>query len=182
MDQLTWRPRRKKPRSRQEQAFSAYLALGPGRSLAELANVLRDETGDYGMTRAPSLRSIEAWSVRERWQERLADLERRAREEVDREHLAWLKDHRRRLLEHGRLLQEVGVEWLRGKDAGDVKVSDAIRAIEAGARLEALALTETTQRTAPSGDKPKFQVLNDAEWVTFANLVQAVFGNHTVGR
>jgi hypothetical protein len=182
MDELVWRPRRNKPRSRQEQAFSAYFALGPSRSLAELANVLRDETGDYGLTRPPSLRTIETWSIRGQWQQRLADLERRAREEVDREHLAWLKDHRERLRERGRLLQDRGIEWLLEKDAGDVKASDAIRAIEAGVRLEALALTETMQRTAPSGDKPKFEVLNDAEWTYFCNLVRAVFGNHTVGR
>jgi hypothetical protein len=134
------------------------------------------------MTPPPSLRTLEGWSARGQWQRRLEDLDRRARGEVDRQHLDWLRDHRERLLQRGRLLQELGTEWLEAKRGDDVKLIEAIRALETGFKLEALALSETMNRTAPSGDKPRFEALSDAEWTDFVKLVRAVFGNYTVGR
>jgi len=149
--------------SRQERAFALYLALGPERSLASLVGVLRVDPGRAGLRRAPSLRTLEDWSARYRWQQRLADVERRAREDAERQHLEWVKQHRERLRQEGLLLQQRGIEWLKDKRTNDVTAHEAIRAIDAGFKLEALALGEATERISMEVDDERIQRLTDEE-------------------
>jgi hypothetical protein len=149
--------------SREGRAFVVYLGLGPDRSLAELAAVLRSDPGRAGLKRAPSLRTLEGWSVRYRWQDRIADIDRRAREDAERQHMEWVQQHRERLRQEGLLLQQRGVEWLKNKEAGHVKAHEAIRAIDIGFKLEALALGEATQRIAVEDDDERLQRLTDEE-------------------
>lgn len=149
--------------SRQERAFAAYLGLGPGRSLAELAAVLRTDPSRAGVRRPPSLRTLEDWSVRYRWQERIAGIDRQAREEAEREHLEWVKQHRERLRQEGLLLQQRGIEWLKNKQTDEVSAHEAIRAIDTGFKLEALALGEATQRIVVEEDDERLQRLSDEE-------------------
>jgi hypothetical protein len=149
--------------SRQERAFAVYLALGPSRSLAELATVLRTDPNRAGLRRAPSLRTLEDWSARYRWQERIAEIDRHAREEAEREHLGWVKQHRERLRQEGLLLQQRGVEWLKDKRTDDVTAHEAIRAIDTGFRLEAVAVGEATQRIVVEEDDERLQRLSDEE-------------------
>ncbi|MBK6317871.1 MAG: hypothetical protein IPF51_03690 [Dehalococcoidia bacterium] len=78
--------------SRSEAAFDAYLALGPERSLALLQTHLR-----RAFRRPPTLRTLENWSTRYGWQQRLRDVERQARERAEREHIEWVQQHRERL-------------------------------------------------------------------------------------
>ena len=132
--------------SRQERAFDVYLSLGPDRSLAELAAVLRADPHRAGLRRAPSLRTVEGWSAGRKWQDRIADIDRQAREEADRQHIAWVSEHRERLRQEGLLLQQRGIEWLEAKDGYEVKANEAIRAIEAGFKLEALAHPRAQRR------------------------------------
>ncbi len=82
------------------------------------------------------------------WAARIADLERKAREAEDREHVDRIRGHRARLRQEGLLLQQKGLEWIKGKDADAVRVGEAIRAIGEGFRLEALGLGEATERIA----------------------------------
>ncbi len=149
--------------SRQERAFAAYLALGPERSLAGLAQILREDPRTAGLQRQPSQRTLENWSTRYRWQDRIADVDRRVREEAEQQHLEWVKQHRERLRQEGLFLQQRGIEWLRSKDVDDVKAQEAIRAIDTGFRLEALALGQATERIAVEDDDERLQRLSDEE-------------------
>ena len=149
--------------SREGRVFVVYLGLGPDRSLAELAAMLRSDPGQAGLKRAPSLRTLEGWSVRYRWQDRIANIDRRTREDAERQHTEGVQQHRARLRQEGLLLQQRGVEWLKDKEPDDVKAPDAIRAIDTGFKLEALALGEATQRIATEDDDERIRRLTDEE-------------------
>lgn len=151
--------------TRVDEAFEVYLSLGPSRSLVLVAETLRSR-----FRRAPSLRTIESWSARYGWQARLVELERRAREQSEAEHIQWVRDHRGRLRQEGLALQKKGLEWLRAKEHVDVNAGDSIRAIEAGFRLEALALGEATERIALEETDDRIERLTDEE---LAGLIDA---------
>lgn len=61
-------PKRGNPNA--ELAFADYVALGPGRSLAALAEIYRSRTESVP---TKNLTTIKQWSIRYRWQERLAE-------------------------------------------------------------------------------------------------------------
>jgi hypothetical protein len=150
--------------ARQERAFDLYLKLGPDRSLTELARLLRADPGGAGLRRAPTLRTIESWSARYGWQKRIAELEREERAEAEKQHLEWVQQHRERLRQEGLLLQQRGVQWLQEKTAGQVSASEAVRAIDTGFKLEALALGEATQRISIEEDQDdRLQQLSDED-------------------
>ncbi len=149
--------------SREGRAFVVYLGLGPDRSLAELTAVLRADPKRAGLRRAPSLRTLEDWSARYRWRERIAEIDTRGREAAVQQHLEWVGHYRERLRQEGLLLQKRGVDWLKNKDTDDVKANDAIRAIDTGFKLEALALGEATERVAMEADDERLQQLSDEE-------------------
>jgi hypothetical protein len=144
--------------SRAEAAFDLYLRLGPERSLLQLREQLRTD-----FQRPPTLRTLENWSVRYGWQPRLRELERQARERAEQEHLAWVHQHRERLRNEGLFLQQRGLEWLRDKQPREVSASESVRAIEAGFRLEALALGEATERIAVEDSDDRIERLSDEE-------------------
>lgn len=133
-------------RSRADAAFSVYIDLGPARSLARLRDHLRANPALVGARRAPSLRTLESWSARDRWSDRVLEIERRALEEEEHAHVERVKQHRERLHQEGRFLQQRGIAWLRDKHAGDVGAGEAIKAISEGFRIEALGLGEATDR------------------------------------
>lgn len=144
--------------SRAEAAFDAYLELGPERSLAALRELLANR-----LRRPPSLRTLEGWSSRYAWQARIRDLERQAREAAERERIAWIGEYRRRLRDEGLVLQQRGLEWLRDIQTNDVRAHEAIRAVEAGFRLEGLALGEATERIALGENDDRIERLTDEE-------------------
>jgi hypothetical protein len=148
--------------ARQEKAFAAYLDLGPSRSLSELARALQHHPTRKGL-RGPSLRTLEGWSVQFRWQERLADIERKVQLELEYEHVQRVKQYRERLREKGLLLQQHGIEWLDGMNAEDVKAHEAIKAIDTGFKLEALALGEATARIGLEAEDERLERLSDEE-------------------
>lgn len=125
--------------------------------------MLRTDPGRADLRRAPSLRTLEDWSVRFGWQSRISGIDRRAREDAERQNLEWVQQYRERLRQEGLLLQKRGVDWLKNKDTDDVKASEAIRAIEAGFKLEALALGEATERVAMEAGDDRLQQLSDEE-------------------
>jgi hypothetical protein len=158
--------------SRQEVAFQEYVALGPSRNLRDLRAGLAGRH-QRGRGRAPSLRTLEGWSSRYRWQERLADIERRAREEQEQQQVEWVKQYRERLRQEGYLLQQKGIEWLSGKLAAEVTAQAAIRAIDTGFKLEALALGEATERIAVEDEDERLKGLSDDELELFIREVRA---------
>ena len=149
--------------SRQERAFQTYLALGPSRSLAALHNNLASDPQPSGFRRCPSLRTLETWSASYHWQDRIAALDRKAREQAEREHLEWVGQYRERLRKEGLLLQQRGIAWVADRDDADVSAHEAIRAIEVGFRLEALSLGEATERVTMEVDDERLQRLTDDE-------------------
>lgn len=159
---------------RAEAAFEAYVDLGPGRSLALLARTLRDR-----QRRAPSLRTLENWSARFGWQARLADLERKAREQAECEHIEWVRQHRERLRQEGLVLQQRGLEWLKDKHASAVSAAEGIRAIEAGFRLEALALGEATERVSMEENDDRLERLSDEDLERLIRAARAGEGSGT---
>lgn len=131
--------------SRQAKGFSVYLELGPQRSLAKVAETIRSEPAVHGFRRAPSLRTVEEWSARYRWGERLAAIEREAQEAEAREHVERVKDHHARLRQEGLFLQQKGIAALDEMAADDFTAREAIRAIGEGFRLESLSLGEASE-------------------------------------
>jgi hypothetical protein len=160
--------------SRQELAFEAYLAMGPGRSLAKLADTIGKAPASYGFTTPPSLRTLQSWSADYGWQWQIVDVDGRAREEARKQHLRWAKEHRERLHECGLLLQNRGVEGLSEKRGEAMKLSDAIAAINTGLKLEALAFAEPTQRIAL--DDESLRRLTDSELDSLIGLLQKAQG------
>ena len=138
--------------SRQHGAFTAYVDLGPTRSLAKLQALLRSSPESYGFTKAPSLRTLESWSTAYSWAAELQSLERKAHQEEASEHIERVKAYRERLRQEGLLLQQKGISWLATKEPDDVRTQEAIRAIGEGFRLEALGLGEVTDRIAVEED------------------------------
>jgi hypothetical protein len=129
-------------------AFRVYVDLGPLRSLAHVQERIAGDPPGAGFERAPSLRTIESWSVKYGWMSRVADIEREARARDQEEYVQSVRDYRQRLRQEGLVLQQKGLSWLKEKDADDVRAQEAIRAIAEGFRLEALALGEVTERIA----------------------------------
>lgn len=138
--------------SHQRSAFTAYLDLGPARSLTRLQALLRANPGSLGFTKAPSLRTLESWSTTYSWADEIQSIERKAHQEEERAHIERVKSYRARLRQEGLLLQQKGIGWLSAKDAEDVRTHEAIRAIAEGFRLEALGLGEATDRITVQED------------------------------
>lgn len=91
-------------------------------------------------------------------------MERKEREEAEKQHLEWIKQHRERLRQEGLLLQQRGIGWLKEKETADVSASEAIRAIDTGFKLEALSLGEVTQRIAlEEDDDDRLRRLSDED-------------------
>ena len=153
--------------SRAEAAFDAYLNLGPERSLL----LLRDDLRAH-FQRPPTLRTLENWSARYHWQARLSELERQARAAAEQEHIGWVHEHRERLRNESLFLQQRGLEWLREKRPRDVSASESVRAIEAGFRLEALALGEATERIELEDHDDRIERLSDEQLERLVNAAR----------
>ncbi len=158
-------------------SFGAYLGLGPERNLRDLRAVLVNRRRQGGKC-APSLRTLESWSSRFGWQERVAAIERRARQEHEQQHVEWVLEHRERLRTQGQLLQDKGVEWLNAKMNKDVSATEAIRAIDAGSKLQALALGEVTSRIAVEDEDERLRGLTDDELEQLLRQVRAHTAAH----
>lgn len=138
--------------SRQRAAFAAYLALGPGRSLKKLHDRIAQDPKTHRFTKAPSLRTLEQWSIDHGWSREVERLEREAQQEEAVQNLELVRAYRDRLRKEGLLLQQKGIAWLGAQDPKNVRTHEAIRAIAEGFRLEALGLGEVTERIAIEED------------------------------
>ncbi len=127
--------------TRHREAFDRYWALGAERSLERLHGVLEREG------KAPTIRTLYAWSSRYHWQSHLQDLERRARQADDEARIEAVREMQERQAREALLLQQKGAEWIAGVTADDASPEAAIRAIVEGAKLERLARGEATERT-----------------------------------
>ena len=118
-------------------AFDLYVSLGPERSYDRVAQ-------HYGATK----RAVTKHAVRERWAERLAEVERKAREETDKNAVAVLREMDERHLRIAKALQGKALEALRSMPIE--RSADVIRALEVGVKQERLIHGEPGERSAVS--------------------------------
>ena len=111
-------------------AFERYFRLGAKRSIERLHEAMQAE-GD-----APSLRTLYGWSSTYGWQDRLAELERKAREAEQEVFIEEIREMDKRHVKEALLLQQKGAEWLVTLDLKAVTLAGAIRAIQVGVMLE----------------------------------------------
>ena len=119
------------------EAFAYYVALGPGRSYEAVAT-------KFGCTK----RGIADCAKRERWQERIVELEQRGREKVDEQAIESIAEMNDRHLKIARYLQSKGLEGLQGGQRE--LMAPSTKTCTAGIELERLIRGEPTERSASS--------------------------------
>ena len=91
-----------------------------------------------------------------------------------RAHVARVQQYRARLRQEGVLLQQKGIDWLKDKEADEVRVQEAVRAIGEWFRLEALGLGEVTDRVAVREEySDVVERLDDAELDRLVTVLRA---------
>jgi ATPase subunit of ABC transporter with duplicated ATPase domains len=116
-------------------AYEDYLALGTERSYQALAN-------RYGVSKTAVVKRAK----KERWQDRLADLERQARERAEEKAVDEMEAVRERHLKEARFLQARALQAL--KDLPPEKGIRAASALNVAWKHELLLLGEPTERQA----------------------------------
>ncbi len=137
--------------TRHRLAFDHYVELGPGRSLEALYAALCDDPSLIGLRKAPARSTIDVWSSRFQWQDRLQDLEREARARDDEALLASLKEMNARHGKEGVALQQAGIARLSSLSPDEISAADAVRAVVEGVRLERLASGAATEHVRQEG-------------------------------
>src|SRR5262249_15609510 len=108
-----------------QDAFSFYFSLGPVRSYDRVA-------AHYGATK----RAVTRLAVKERWQERAAELERKARERANEKALESMEEMNDRHLKLMRVIQGKALEALKQFPLGTALA--AVRALDTAVRQERL--------------------------------------------
>ncbi len=126
-------PQRKIP----QDALLYYIALGSSRSYDQVAK-------EFGVSK----RAVVDHAVRERWQDRVAELERRARGNVNTRAGDTVEAMNDRHLTLIKLMQSKAVEVLRTTPLA--KAMDAIQTLNIAMRQERLVFGEPSERTAVS--------------------------------
>lgn len=116
-------------------AFDVYVNLGPSRNYETLAL-------KYGVTK----RAITKAAKRERWQERVLELERKAREGADQKILESLESMNLRHLKSLKVIQGKALEALRSMPLESAM--EAVRALDISIRQERVIRGEPGERTA----------------------------------
>jgi len=115
-------------------AYSFYVSLGPGRSYEAVAE-------KYGATK----RGVADHAKRERWPQRIEELERRAREQADEQALESVAEMNLRHIREARFLQSKGLEGL--KSGRPELLSACGKLVASGLTLERLIRGHATERT-----------------------------------
>ena len=117
------------------EALSFYLGLGPGRSYETVAKHLE-----------VSKRAIVTRAKQEHWQDKVAEMERRAREKAEAKAGESLEEMNDRHLKTAQLLQRKALETLQRVPISEAM--DAVRALKFGLEHERLIRGEPSERTA----------------------------------
>ena len=115
-------------------AFEHYFSLGAERSYEAVAQ-------KYGASK----RAVSKLATKERWQERLLDLERKARERADERVLETLEDMSARHLKVLRFIQNKAIEALKSMPLDSAM--DAVRAYHTSVEKERVIRGEPSDRT-----------------------------------
>ena len=118
-------------------AFDFYFALGPGRSYQSVAE-------RYGTTK----RAVTNLAVKEKWQERALDLERKARDSAAKKTIESIEEVNKRHLKVLMSLEAKAIEGL--KNISIDTPADIVRALDLALKQTRLILGEPSERTAIS--------------------------------
>lgn len=116
-------------------AFEIYMSLGPGRSYQAAADRL-----------GVSKRAVTERAAKERWQEKVEQIEAKARQGAEQRMVETLEEMNSRHLKSLRLIQARAIEALRGMTLESAM--DAVRALEISVRQERLIRGEPSERAA----------------------------------
>lgn len=119
------------------EAFEFYVGPGPDRSYQRIAD-------EFGVSK----RAITKLAGRERWQERVLELERQARESAEKRALESLEGMNLRHLKSLKIVQGKALEALRTMPLSTAM--EAVRALDMAIRQERLIRGEPSDRTAIS--------------------------------
>jgi hypothetical protein len=119
----------------QPDAFEFYFGLGADRSYQKVAD-------HYGVTK----RTVTRHATREDWQDKLIELERKAREGAEKKALESLEGMNLRHLKSLKVIQGKGLEALRAMPL--TSAMEAVRALDMAIRQERLIRGEPTDRSA----------------------------------
>ena len=120
-----------------QEAFDFYVGQGVKRSYTSVAQ-------RYGVSKG----AVVALAKRERWQERLAEIEAKARKAGDEKAAESLEQIRARHLKAARVIQAKAIDALQSMSLQSAM--DAVRALDLGVRTERLLLGDPSERTALS--------------------------------
>jgi hypothetical protein len=120
-----------------QEAFDFYLGEGLTRSYQSVAK-------RYGVTK----NAVVALAKRERWQERLAEIEAKVRKAGDERAAESLEEIRSRHLKAARAIQAKAIQALQTMSL--TSAMEAVRALDLGVRTERLLIGEPSERTAVS--------------------------------
>ncbi|MBN1443720.1 MAG: hypothetical protein JXA90_13505 [Planctomycetes bacterium] len=115
------------------EAFDYYYSLGPGRSYTAVAEY-------YGVSK----RAVTSRALKERWQERILDVERQARENVNKKCAETLEEMTERHLRVLKAIQARALEALRAMPLESAM--DAVRALGLAIKEERSAREEPADR------------------------------------
>ena len=116
-------------------AFEYYLGLGPGRSYEAVAE-------KYGVTK----RAVTKLAAREKWQERILEIERKARRATEERAQESLEQMNERHLKSLRVIQGKALEALKAMPLNTAM--EAVRALDLGIRQERVVRGEPSDRSA----------------------------------
>ncbi len=118
-------------------SFEFYIGLGPDRSYQAVAD-------HYGVTK----RAVTKRAAKERWQQRVAELEAKARRGAERKVLETLEEMNTRHIKSLRVIQGKAFEALRSMPLATAM--EAVRALEMAIRQERVIRGQPSDRTAVS--------------------------------
>jgi len=121
--------------------FGLYYQLGPERSLEKLTDVLA------GVGLRTSLNTVKRYSADFGWQNRVIELDTKAQEQREQEHIQVIEAMNQRQSNIGVAMQGLGANGLRNLQPNLLSASEIVSLTREGARMERLAQGEATSRS-----------------------------------
>lgn len=122
---------------RANRALRDYVFLGAGRTLRALHNRYLEQAREEGAKQVPtaSMDTLKRWSGQYRWSHRARAYDRAVHQEEESQWQDRWRDTRKEQWEMAQLMLQRGRDILERALEGPVRMSDAVRLIEAGLRL-----------------------------------------------
>ncbi len=145
-------------------AFDAYWELGDKRSIPALQRKLVE------MGQTACERTLRTWKQTYHWDDRIAELERRAWEQADKARIAAIREMNERQAKSFLLAQQKALQAIAAISPDSIEFAEAVRALTEAAKGERLARGEATQRQEITHDPdrdPRLAARSDDELDAF---------------